>query len=242
MLKALWCATRHPDLSLAEYAQHWFEVHGQLHLQPGHKLLGYIQHHTLFGSQERDPRPTHDGASIVWLESTAAYVEALATKAFIDATVDADAGVRGHMPLLAQPLPFAFGEERLIVDGAIRPMMVKAIHVVLRDPDLAEDAFFRHWEDVHGALVARLPGLRRYVQNHGREGADAYDEHGARPHDGWSEMWFDSAEDFYAAAESPEWAAMERDAEEGVAGRPLFDAERSCFVLGRERLLLAPPA
>ena len=41
--------------------------------------------------------------------------------------------------------------------------MLKAMFFVHRRSDLSGDAFRHHCRDVHGPLIARLPGLRRYV-------------------------------------------------------------------------------
>ncbi|MGH2842110.1 MAG: EthD family reductase, partial [Solirubrobacteraceae bacterium] len=54
-------------------------------------------------------------------------------------------------------------------------------------------------------LVARAPGLRRYVQNHGIPASYA----GAgNTHDGWSELWFDDLASLREALASPEWHAV----------------------------------
>jgi len=237
MLKAIWCVVRPNELSLDEFAQHWFEVHGQLHLQAGHRLLGYSQTHTLIRAYDAEPKPTQEGASIVWLEDIAAYEEAIKTRAFQDAVRDAASGVDGK-PLLGDPLPFAFAREHVLVDGPVDPFMIKAVYTVRRHPDVALDRFFAHWRDVHGAIAARLPGLRRYVQNHGLPEASAY---GPDPHDGWAETWFNSLADFQNAFASDVWRELEEDSLHGVDGGPLFDQASTCFVLGRERFLLVPP-
>lgn len=67
---------------------------------------------------------------------------------------------------------------------------------------------FRYWRDVHGPIVTRIPGLRRYVQHHAVEG---YREQPAFA--GWVEFWFDSREDLERAADSPEWKAATADSE-----------------------------
>jgi uncharacterized protein (TIGR02118 family) len=99
-------------------------------------------------------------------------------------------------------------EERVIVDGPAAPGMVKAIFIVGKLPGLTLDRFFRHWHDHHGALVARLPGLRRYVQNHAIP--VGYVGRG-QTHDGWSELWFDDLAALHNAVESAEWQAVRED-------------------------------
>ena len=66
--------------------------------------------------------------------------------------------------------------------------MVKALYTASKKPGLSSEEFYKHWFEVHGQLCARVPGLRRYVQNHGI--AEAYPIR-AMTHDGFSELWFD---------------------------------------------------
>jgi hypothetical protein len=54
-----------------------------------------------------------------------------------------------------------------------------------------------------------VPGLRRYVQNHGVR--EAYVPGTTQTHDGWAEMWFDDLASLQAARKSPEWQALGED-------------------------------
>jgi uncharacterized protein (TIGR02118 family) len=235
MIKLLWCLARNPELSIAEASQHWFEVHGQLHAQPSHKVSGYVQHHTLIPAYDGDPKPTHDGVSIVWVPDVKAYETALATKAWQDASRDGQVGVRGGRPLLTYPIAFAMASEKVILDGETNPFMVKLIFVLRKNPALEDARFFAHWLKPHGDLGRKIPGLRRYVQNHGLKEAAQYS---ANVYDGWAEMWFDDLDALYAAAATEEWRALEADAHQGVDGAPLFDLPETCLVIARERRLV----
>jgi uncharacterized protein (TIGR02118 family) len=116
--------------------------------------------------------------------------------------------------------------ERVVVEGETNPDMVKAVFMMSRKPGLTITQFQEHWFDVHGQLVARIPGLRRYVQNHAV--AEAY---GVMPmtHDGFSELWFDDVRELQRAATTPEWQAVQDSA------RMLF-AEPVALVVARERV------
>ena len=104
--------------------------------------------------------------------------------------------------------------------------MVKGIFIVARKPGLSLHEFSDHWFDVHGPLVAQVPGLRRYVQTHALP--EAYVTRGMMgiTHDGFSELWFDDPAALHAAMASSEWAAAKED------GTTLF-AEPVAFVAGR---------
>jgi len=118
-------------------------------------------------------------------------------------------------------------QERVIVDGPTTPTMVKVIWAFLRKPGLTLTEFQEHWHDVHGQLGARLPGMRRYVQNHSLPEA-----HAVRPvtHDGWSEAWWDNLESLHQSRTSPEWQALSAD------GQTLFSYPMAVIV-ARETII-----
>jgi uncharacterized protein (TIGR02118 family) len=84
--------------------------------------------------------------------------------------------------------------------------MVKAIYLIRRKSGLSPEDFHRYWREVHGAIAARIPGLRRYVQCH----AIAPDGDGSE-YDGAAEAWFDDMEAVRRAVASPEYAAARAD-------------------------------
>jgi uncharacterized protein (TIGR02118 family) len=116
--------------------------------------------------------------------------------------------------------------ERVVLEGATSPSMVKAVFMVARKPGLTLEEFQNHWFDVHGQLVASVPGVRRYVQNHGIQAAYA-----SRPltHDGFAELWFDDLPALQSAVDSAEWQQVREDSE------TLFAAPIG-LVVARERV------
>lgn len=60
------------------------------------------------------------------------------------------------------------GATRTNTDNAWRRFnrMIKRISILVRAPHIDREGFSTHWHDVHGGLVARLPGIGGYVQNH----------------------------------------------------------------------------
>jgi uncharacterized protein (TIGR02118 family) len=99
-------------------------------------------------------------------------------------------------------------EERVIVDGDTNPQMVKAIYIAAKLPGLTLGEFFDRWHNHHGPLVAKAPGLRRYVQNHAIPSAYAGR---TMTHDGWSELWFDDLSALQNAVSSAEWQTVRED-------------------------------
>jgi uncharacterized protein (TIGR02118 family) len=117
--------------------------------------------------------------------------------------------------------------ERVVVDGPVKPQMVKAMYTASKRPGLSLKEFQQHWFDVHGQLCARVPGLRRYVQNHGIPEAHRVR---AMTHDGFSELWFDDLATLQRARASEEWARLSED------GQTLFAYPMS-VVVARESVI-----
>lgn len=86
--------------------------------------------------------------------------------------------------------------------------MIKLVYCITRRPGLSVEEFLRYWQDVHGPIGRRIPGLRRLVQSHAV--ADPTDV-GPPSFDGMAELWFDDLGALEAARRSPEWSASTRD-------------------------------
>ena len=85
---------------------------------------------------------------------------------------------------------------------------VKLVALVKRKWGMPLDEFRRHSLEVHAPLDLKLPGLRRYVQCHARDGLYGI---GEPPFDAVSCLWFDSPEAVQAALATPENAASAAD-------------------------------
>jgi len=85
--------------------------------------------------------------------------------------------------------------------------MVKIVAFVRKRDDLTQDAFRAYWQEHHAGVVAKLPGLRKYVQN------PALDMGGRRqwPYDGVAELWFDDVDAVRAAFKSEQSARVRED-------------------------------
>ena len=85
--------------------------------------------------------------------------------------------------------------------------MLKFMVVVYRRPDMSPAQFRRHFEEVHGPLAKKLPGLKKYVQNFVTGDA-------AREHPGWDaivELYFEDREAMDRAWDSPQGTASDAD-------------------------------
>jgi uncharacterized protein (TIGR02118 family) len=90
--------------------------------------------------------------------------------------------------------------------------MVKFMVVLYRRPDLTVDEFRDNLRHIHGRMAERIPGLRRYVQNH-----IASDP--TRSHPGWDaivELYWDNRDAMEAAWRSLEGEAATKHLEDFV--------------------------
>jgi uncharacterized protein (TIGR02118 family) len=87
--------------------------------------------------------------------------------------------------------------------------MIKRVTVVQARPDADRAEVLRYWKEIHGPLIAKVPGVRRYVQNHCLESAQG---HAEPPFLGIGEVWFESREAAERTLATPEWKAAMADA------------------------------
>jgi uncharacterized protein (TIGR02118 family) len=79
--------------------------------------------------------------------------------------------------------------------------MIVRMGLIQKRPDLSTPEFRRYWREGHGPLAAKLPGLRRYHQNHviDRQQRGIDYARGTYDFDGFSELWFDDVPSMSAA-------------------------------------------
>ena len=82
-------------------------------------------------------------------------------------------------------------EEHVLKDGPVPADAVKGIALINRKSGTHIDEFFRDWREVHGARVAALPGVLRYVQCHTRR--SAYDSGRTPAFDGAALAWLEGS-------------------------------------------------
>ena len=115
------------------------------------------------------------------------------------------------------------------------PAMLKLVGFLKRRRGMTPEAFQAHWRERHAELGRKLPGLRRYVQNHTllsgyRDREPVWD--------GVVELWFDDLVAFRSAWASDEMAPIRED-EPGFLDLPACGG-----ILAEEHVILdgeAPP-
>jgi uncharacterized protein (TIGR02118 family) len=231
MIKVLAPANINPHRrSMPEFHNYWAVSHGPL-FSNTKALRRYVQHLTLPEARGLTPDPTFDGASMFWYDDVSVLQKpdmdpvAVALREEVRKD-DAQLFDREMDWPVFDKRASVVAREHVIIDGPTTPSMVKAIWIASRHPGLMHDEFFDHWLNVHGGLGKKVPGIRRYVQNHAI--VEAYAWRGMT-HDGWAEMWFDDLESMHRTLASPEWQTLNAD------GKTLFTYPMGVCV-ARERI------
>ncbi len=98
--------------------------------------------------------------------------------------------------------------------------MLKICEVAYRNPGMSVEDFQSHWLGTHGPIVARIPGIRRYVQCHPKL---AGYRNGELICDGIAEIWVDDKEALRAMIQTAEFATAKRDETNFVDGSRLVE-------------------
>jgi uncharacterized protein (TIGR02118 family) len=86
--------------------------------------------------------------------------------------------------------------------------MIKRFVILRRKPTMSVQEFRHYWETIHGPLIAKIPGIRKYTQYHVR--SELLDDKDVAI-DGIAELWFDDDAAQKAAYATPEYAAVVAD-------------------------------
>ena len=90
--------------------------------------------------------------------------------------------------------------------------MIKTVGLLTRKSGWTHEQFMKHWLGTHAPLAHKVPGLRRYVQNHiSGERTRADIEAINVEIDGVAELWFDDQAALETASRTPEMKALHAD-------------------------------
>ncbi len=201
MIDAITLLKRRPDLSVEQFQEYWRLRHADVIAKlPG--VERYAQSHPLPATY-RDEEPVYDGIAELWASDSQAFRDIAASEAY--AAVQADEA----QFLDRESIALVLTNEHLIEDGPVTDTAVKCIRFFKRKGGMAIEDFQSYWRDRHGALMAALPGLVRYVQCHARAGAYAKDRQPA--HDGFDMTWFASLDAWRRAMDSVAYGRARAD-------------------------------
>lgn len=179
MLHVYYFITRKKTLDDAAFHRYWKEVHGPIVKKIG-ALKRYVQLHRVPFPDQKSP---YDGAAEVWIENEAALDDILRDPAYLE-------GALADEPNFIDMscTEWLTTADHVFIDGTPPPGAVKMVFPLKRQRHFSHAEGKRYWLDVHGPIVAAVPGLRRYVQSHTIDAAYRY----AEPRwDGVAQLWLD---------------------------------------------------
>jgi len=107
--------------------------------------------------------------------------------------------------------------------------MIKLVYCITKKPSLTDEEFFHYWENVHGPIGARIPGVRKLVQSHR---LTVPGDQRRPDYDGMVELWFDNVDALLTSRRSPEWKASSEDEENFV------DHTKVAYFVSEEHVIL----
>ncbi len=188
MIHQLIFARPKPGMSEPDFQDYWLKVHAVRYASKIPQIRRYLIG-TRIDAGVPEPDPLFSGVAEIWLSNEEEQLASLQSKEFLEgARVDeprwaafwATLGLdtTGHVLLEGPPL------QR-------QPSGIKLYLLLKRREGIPLQAFRRYLLEVHGPLGLQLPGLRRYLQCHVRDGFCAVGE--AR-FDAVEQLWFDDVE------------------------------------------------
>jgi uncharacterized protein (TIGR02118 family) len=210
MVKLIACLKRKPGVSVEQFQRYWRTQHAEIVVRQA-GLRRYVQNHALPESYA-SAEPAFDGVAEAWFDDVDAMRRLAPTREY--------QAVRDDEPhfLDVPAMRVLLTDEVVVHDGAERDSL-KVIGFLTRKPGLSPAAFQQHWRERHGPLVARVPGVRRYVQSHPRLGGYAGGRH--PPYDGVPLSWFDDGPALRRALAAPEYARVRADEASLLATGPV---------------------
>ncbi|MGW0807709.1 EthD domain-containing protein [Nonomuraea sp. NPDC002799] len=204
MIHQLIFAAPKPGMSDQEFHDYWLNVHAVRYASKIPQIRKYLIDTVLpFDALEA---PKWSGVAEIWLANEEEQLASLQTKEFLE-------GAR-----LDEPRWAAFWRTVVLDTDAYElvggpesstdPARVKLISLVKRREGLPLAEFRERSRTKYADLVTRIPGLRRYVQGHTRDGAYGI---GEAVLDGAHQLWFDDGDALAAALRSPEFRQADED-------------------------------
>lgn len=104
--------------------------------------------------------------------------------------------------------------------------MILRLSSLQRRHGIPHDQFSRHWREIHGPLVQKVPGLLHYRQNHIAESSQMVrHSRGPTEVDGFAQLWFADTAAMKEASSSPEYRVAFADLPEFTGAMSQYAVE-----------------
>jgi hypothetical protein len=203
-----------PGMTAQEFQDYWVNVHAVKFAAKIPQIRRYlIDSRVPFdGDRGRPPLP-HQGIAEIWLANDEEQLASLQSEEFLQgARLDEPNWAAFWLTIVLDT------EAHEIVPGPPltdpKPSWVKLTTLIKRKPGLALDYYRQQTLTRYAAEVSRLPGLRRHLHAHTRDGFYTF---GEASFDSVEQIWFDDLDALREALASPQYAERVRPALEAVA-------------------------
>lgn len=226
MIHQLIFAHPKPGWTEERFQRYWLEEHAVRYASKIPQIRRYLID-TRIPLPDDPADPLWSGVAEIWLANDEEQLASLQTPEFLDGARQDEPNWAAFWRTLVLDT-----DAHLLLDGPAQPAGVKLFVLVKRRAGLPLADFRRRSLTEHAELVQQLPGLRRYLQGHVRDGAYAI---GEAPLDAAYQLWFDDEQALAAALDSPEWARIGKDLDEFCEARYVHRlAVREHWVIGPE--------
>lgn len=195
MIHQLIFAAPKPGMSDHDFQRYWLDVHAVKYASKITQIKKYLID-TIKESKHASDIPFR-GVAEIWIENEEQQLESLQSKAFLE-------GARRDEPNWAAFwLTLALDTDaHVIVQGpplTPDPDWVKLIILNKRKPGMSLRQYREYSLQTHAEKVKQLPGLRRFLQCHARDGLYTL---GESRFDGVWQLWFDNLNALESALDS----------------------------------------
>jgi uncharacterized protein (TIGR02118 family) len=197
MIHQLIFADAKPGMTIEEFQRYWVEIHAIKYASKISQIKKYLINTTIPFNNEK---LFWNGVAEIWLENDEEQLASLQSQEFLE-------GAR-----LDEPNWAAFWktigidtDAYVILDGSALTKnqdWIKLITLHKRKEGLSLRDFRNYYLNTHSANVVKLPGIKRYMQCHTRDGFYIF---GESRFDAVSQLWFDDTEALRKALASPEY-------------------------------------
>jgi uncharacterized protein (TIGR02118 family) len=195
-----------PGMSVEEFQRYWLDVHAVQYASKIPQIRRYLIDTVVPSGPGPEGAPAPwSGVAEIWLTDEREQLASLQTPEFLQARLDEPRWAAFWRTVVLDtdahevlPGPEPVGQ----------PSGIKLIVLAKRAEGIALAEFRERSLGKHADLVLEVPGLRRYLQGHTRDGAYGV---GEAVLDAAYQLWFDDVDALGRALSSPQFARAEED-------------------------------
>ncbi|MHB6904383.1 EthD domain-containing protein [Streptomyces sp. DB-54] len=192
-----------PGMSEEEFQRYWVEQHAVRYAAEIPQIKRYCVDTRIPRPGDEDD-PLWSGVAEIWLENEAEQLASLQSPEFLECA-------RPDEPKWAafwRTVALDTDAHELVAGSDAGSAATKVLILVKRREGLPLTGFRERSLTRHARLTEKVPGLRKYTQNHTR---DAFYGVGEAVLDAAYQLWFDDVTAFEIARETPEYSEMLAD-------------------------------